>query len=208
MKKMITLILATVMVFTATAALARTVEPEDADIERFAGKTFHATVGEYDDESATFTVTVYDCDRYDDDDVRNIAVGDILLAGGRLYKVNGQTTIEDTVIYLCDGGEEIYFEKAYDDDDDIIARSTSDDRIFMKAIAVLHLPAAEGIVYEDNSDPDLDAKMIVKEGLVDVLNAQIEKEENSIGFHFYSTTVTLNENLEITRIHQDYDVAQ
>jgi hypothetical protein len=78
----------------------------------------------------------------------------------------------------------------------------------MHAIAVVYLPAADGIVYEDNSDPDLDAQMKVVEGLEAILKAKAEKEETSIGFDFYATTVTLNEKLEIVKIHQNYDVAQ
>ncbi len=45
-------------------------------------------------------------------------------------------------------------------------------------------------------------------GLEEILKAKAEKEETSIGFDFYATKVTLNENLEIVLIHQDYDVAQ
>jgi hypothetical protein len=50
--------------------------------------------------------------------------------------------------------------------------------------------------------------MKVYEGLQEVLKAKAEKEENSIGFDFYATTVTLNEKLEIVKIHQNFDVAQ
>jgi superfamily II DNA/RNA helicase len=72
---------------------------------------------------------------------------------------------------------------------------------------VLHLAAAEGIVYEDNTDPDQE-KPVTVEGLEGVLQAKTEKETNSIGFDFYATTVTVNDQLQIVKIHQDYDVAQ
>ena len=78
----------------------------------------------------------------------------------------------------------------------------------MHAIAVLLLPPAEDIVYEDNSDPDLDAQIKVYYGLEEILKIKAEKEEISIGFDFYATTVTLNEKLDIVKIHQDFDVAQ
>lgn len=77
----------------------------------------------------------------------------------------------------------------------------------MHAIAVLLLPPAEGIVYEDNSDPELDAQMKVYDGLEEILKVKAEKEETSIGFDFYATTVTLNGKPEIVKIHQDFDVA-
>ena len=207
MKKLISLALAALMILTISLACAATVEP-DTDIDDFAGKTLHATVGEYNAEKKTFTVTVYDYDRYDDEDIVKLAAGDTILAGGVLYTIDKVAEEEGTKIFYC-GDEEICFEKAPDDDDDLIARSRAyDDRIFMSVVTVLQLPAAEGIVYEDNSNPDLDAQMKVAEGLDAVLAAKAEKEANSIGFDFYATTVTLNAKLEIVTIHQNYDVAQ
>ena len=46
------------------------------------------------------------------------------------------------------------------------------------------------------------------EGLENILAVKAEKEKTSIGFDFYATIITLNENMEIEVIHQDYDVAQ
>ena len=206
MKKLISLILATVMVFSVSLALAKTVEPEDPEIERVAGKTVHATVGEYLDSMNFFRVTVYENDRFDDDDIERLAAGDILLADGRSYTVKEMTTAPDgEPMAVTEDGLEIVF---VTDGDDYTAHYTDDDRQCMHAVAVLLLPPAEGIVYEDNSDPDLDAEMVVAEGLEEILKAKAEKEETSIGFDFYATTVTLNGKLEIVKIHQDFDVAQ
>ena len=69
MKKLVSLILAVIMVLGVSLAMAKTVEPEGADIERLARRTVHATVGNYDADSKTFTVTVYENDHFDDDDV-------------------------------------------------------------------------------------------------------------------------------------------
>ena len=103
-----------------------------------------------------------------------------------------------------DGGEIIFVQVG---DDHMIAQSTDDDRRFMHAYAVLNLPAAEGIVYEDNSDPEK-AEAVVTKGLDDILKIKAEKEKTSIGFHYYATIIELNDAMEIVRIHQDYDVAQ
>ena len=46
------------------------------------------------------------------------------------------------------------------------------------------------------------------EGLENILKIKAEKEENSIGFDYYATVITLNSNMEIEVIHQDFDVAQ
>ena len=207
MKRIAALTLALLMALTVSLAFAKTVEPEENGIERLAGTTFHASVGAYNPEDKTFTVTVYDCDRYDEDSLEGLKAGDTVLAGGYLYQITGERDTDGTKIFLCDSGEEIFFEKAYDDDDDLIARSTFDDRIFMNVVTVLHVHAAEGIVYEDHSDPEKENPVVV-EGLEAILKAQAEKEETSIGFNFYATTVTLNANMEIVKIHQDFDVAQ
>ena len=206
MKKLVSIALAVLLVLTMSAALAKTVEPEDPETETFAGKTLSATVGEYIDYSNAFRVTVYENDRFDDDDVEGLKAGDILLADGRTFKIKEMSKTPDgELMAVAEDGLEIVFVK---DDDDYTARYTDDDRQCMHAIAVLLLNPAEGIVYEDNSDPDLDAKMKVIEGLDEILKIKKEKEESSIGFDFYATRVTLNENLEIVKIHQDYDVAQ
>ena len=205
-KKLAAFILAIVMMLTVSLAVAKTVEPEDPEIERVAGRTVHATVGEYVENLNSFRVTVYENDRFDDDDIDSLAAGDILLADGMPFTVKEMSKTPDGELMAVIGnGLEIVFVK---DDDDYTAHYTDDDRQCMHAIAVLLLPVAEGIVYEDNSDPDLDSKMKVYEGLQEVLKAKAENEENSIGFDFYATTVTLNEKLEIVKIHQNFDVAQ
>ena len=205
-RKLVSIILAVLMVFAATAALAKTVEPDDPEIERFAGRTVNATVGEYNEILGAFKVTVYAPDRFDDDDVEALAAGDVLRAGSRVYTVREMATAPDgETMAVLDDGSEIIFDRA---GDDYTARSSDDDRQYMSAVAVLFLKPAEGIVYEDDSDPDLEAETKVYEGLEAFMGAKAEKEENSIGFHYYATTVTLNDNLEIVKIHQDFDVAQ
>ena len=205
MKKLIALTLAVVMLCTVSLAFAKTFEPEG----QLAGKTLHATVGAYDPETKTFTVTVYEYDRFGKDTAGNLAAGDTILVGGRLYTIAGQEDLDGTTVWKSTDGEEIVLGSSGEEDDDsLIARSTMDDRIFMHVTAVLHLPAAEDIVFEDNSNPDLDAEPVVTEGLDAILKVKAEKEETSNGFDFYATTVTLNENLEIVKIHQDFDVAQ
>ena len=201
MRKLISLLLTVAVLLACSVAAAGTIEPIGTELGRLAGKTVNATVGAYDEETKTFTVTVYDYDRYDQDDVAGLAVGDTILAGGWLYKIVG--TVDE--YWKCDDGEEICF-GIYGND--VQACSSMDDRVFMNVVAVLHLPAAEGIVYEDFSDPEPDAEPIITEGLEAILKIKAEKEETSIGFHYYATTVTLNENLEIVKIHQDFDVAQ
>ena len=204
MRKLISLLLTVAILFTVSLAFAGVIEPVGAAAGRLAGKTVSATVGAYDEETKTFTVTVYDYDRYDQDDVAGLAVGDTVLAGGRLHKITGTVYYDDGVYWQCDDGEEICF-GVYGDD---VQACSSTDRVFMSVVAVLHIPAAEGIVYEDFSDPDPDAEPIVAEGLEAILEIKAEKEETSNGFSFYATTITLNKNLEIVKICREFDVAQ
>ena len=206
MKKATSIILAIMITLSASLSLAKTVEPEDPQTERIAGKTVNATVGEYLEILKAFRVTVYENDRFDEEDVDSLTSGDILLADGRAFTVKEMTKAPyGEPMAVTEDGYEIVFDK---DDDEYTAHYTDDDRQCMHAIAVVLLTPAEGIIYEDNSDPDLDSQMKVAEGLDAILKAKAEKEEYSNGFDFYATRVTLNEKLEIVRIHQDYDVAQ
>ena len=206
MKKLISLILAAVMIFTVSLALAKTIEPESTETNGLAGTTIHATVGEYDEQDKTFTVTLYDDDRFNVGKIEKLEAGDTLLAGGMLYKVREKTEEEsgDVRIVTEDGYEIVFIQVG---DEDMIAQSTDDDRRYMHAFGILHLPAAANIRYEDNSDPDKQ-EADVTEGLEGILKIKNEKEETSIGFDFYATIITLNDNMEIAVIHQDYDVAQ
>lgn len=206
MKKTAILILVAMMIFTASLATAKTVEPESTETNGLAGVTVHATIGEYDTQTKTFRVTLYDDDRFDIDNIDNLEVGDTLLAGGWLYKVKEKTEEENgDIMIITEGGNEIVFFQV--GDDDMIAQSTDDDRRYMHAFSVLHLPAAATIRYEDNSDPESE-EAVVTEGLESILKIKAEKEKTSIGFDFYATIITLNENMEIEVIQQDFDVAQ
>ena len=112
MKKLMALVLAAAMVLTASLALAKTVEPEETDMERLAGKTFHATVGAYSEIDKTFQVTVYENDKFDDDDIEELKAGDILLAGGRACTVKEMTRTPDgELMAITEDGGEIVFVK-------------------------------------------------------------------------------------------------
>jgi len=203
MKKLTAMILAIVLMLTAGMALAKTVEPEDTEYEKLAGTVVHATVGEYNQDTKTFTVTLYEDDCFD---IEEMKAGDTLLAGQRLYKIKEKKE-EDSgdILIVTEDGEEIEFVQV--GDDDMIAQSTDNERRYMHAFAILHLPAAANILYEDNSDPEK-AEAAVTNGLENILKIKAEKEETSIGFDFYATIIELNDDMEIVRIHQDYDVAQ
>ncbi len=206
MKKLLALTLAVVMILTVSAAFAKTLTTDEDCYEGLPGVVVNATVGEYNTLQKTFTVTMYADDCFDIEDVAKLAAGDTLVAGQNVYTVKEiKTTDNDEVMAVTEDGTEIIFVQV--GDDHAIAQSTDDDHRFMHAIAVLRLPAAEGIIYEDNSDPEKDEPVVTK-GLEEILKIKEEKEKTSIGFDFYATIIELNDKMEIVRIHQDYDVAQ
>ena len=207
MKKMISLILVVIMAFSVSLAFAKTVTPSNAAGGSLVGLVVNATVGAYNADTNSFTVTLYEDDSFAIEEVEKLAAGDTLLAGGRVYKVKEKTEDEyGDIKVVAENGEEIVFVQV--GDDHMMAQSIDDDRRFMHAFAILHLPVAEGVIYEDNSNPEQDAKQVVTEGLDNILKIKAEKEENSNGFDFYATIIELNEDMEIVRIHQDFDVAQ
>ena len=206
MKKWLALVLAAVMMLAVSSACAKTVEPEETEIEHIAGKTVHATVGAYNEEAGTFEVTLYELDRFEKENVEKLEAGDILLADGRVHKVKEVTKDDDgDQLVKTEEGLEIYFVQA--GDDDLTARLTDDDRELMHAFAKLILPAAKDLVYEDQSDPEAENPTVYS-SLEEILKVKAEKEETSIGFNFYSTQIELNDDLEIVKIHQSFDVAQ
>ena len=127
MKKTVSLILTAVMIFMASLAMAKTVEPESTETNGLAGVTVHATVGEYDTQTKTFRVTLYDDDRFAVDNIEKLEAGDTLLAGGRLYRVKEKTEEEsgDIQIVTEDGYEIIFFQVG---DEDMIAQSIISSR--------------------------------------------------------------------------------
>ncbi len=204
-RKLGCLVLAMVLVFACSAALAKTVEPAGTWNAALAGLTVHATVGEYNEVLGAFRVTMYEPDQFLAEAVESLAAGDVLLADGRAYTVKEMTAAPDgEPMALVEGGLEIIFDK---NEDGYSARYSDDDRQCMHAFRQLFLPPSPIIIYEDNSDPETDEPKVT-EGLENILKIQAEKEETSIGFDFYATTVTLGENLQILRIRQDFDVAQ
>ncbi len=204
-RKLCAFFLALALALTAASALGATVEPEETELERLAGGTFHATLGAWDGE--TFTVTVYAEDRYDRDDVKKLAAGDVLLAGGRVFKIASVTAMDGHPMVKCENGEEIWFDFARGEDDEMLAFSTDDDRLYMHAVAVLHLPAAADITLTDASNPDLPDPVVTR-GIDNILKVKAEKEETSNGIDYYAATVSLNRALEIEAIRIVFDVAQ
>jgi len=77
MKKLISMMLVMMMmVFSLSMAFAKTVEPGSTRINHLAGATVNATVGAYNQDTKTFTVTVYDCDRYDSESTAALETGE------------------------------------------------------------------------------------------------------------------------------------
>ena len=174
--------------------------------EDIAGKTIHATVGGYFAERKSFTVTLYDDDLFETNSIKQLAIGDTLLVGGMRDTVTGISILSDGEIHVEMEEERniSFFER---DEEYMIAYNTDLCRQYMHLIAEFSLPAANDIIYEDYTEPERDDPIITR-GLEEILKIKAEKEKTSIGFDYYATMVTINENLEISIISQGYDVAQ
>ena len=175
--------------------------------EDFIGATIHATVGEYYDDSNSFVVHLYKCDRYKPEYVKGLIAGDIVIADGSVHTIKEMAISPFTgdIVAIMEDDSEIDFEQL--NEDDMIARSGESYRICMNNYRTLYLKAADNIIYEDASDIDSETVTVIR-GIEKILKIKAEKEKNSIGFDYYATTITLNEKLEIEKIHQGYDPAQ
>ena len=208
MKKLTALVLALALALSVSLAFAGRVEPDVEHYDKLGGTTFNATVGDYDPTYNTFTLYVTAYEKFDKEDVDKLAVGDIILAGGWIYKIQEINESDGYKVFLTEDYAEIYFDTLTGEDgDDLVARNMLNGKIYTNVVAVLHLPVAADIVLEDDSDPDLEAQPIVTKGLEEILKVKAEKDEGT-GLDGYATTVTVNENMEIVKIHQGYDVTQ
>ena len=206
-QRLTALLLVLAMTLCAATAMAATLLPEGPKDQPAPGQPLHATVGQYDEIYDTFTVILYDVDRFTKEDVAALQAGDILVAGGCLNVITEISALDGSPLLLCEDGEEILFIQA-EEENEVIAQSAINDRIFMHAVAILHLPMAENVTLTDSSDPEPDAQPIVTVGQEAIMAVKNEKEETSIGFDYCNTTITLNERMEIEDIQVVYDAAQ
>ena len=72
MKKMISLVLAALMICSVSIGLAASMTPDCDELEDLAGIVVNATVGRYNPETKTFTVTLYEDDSFDIEDVEKL----------------------------------------------------------------------------------------------------------------------------------------
>ncbi len=209
MKKLIALVLVLALALGVSMAAAEKAVPDIEGVDLETGAPFHAAIGEYNAEDKTIELRVYAYDKFDEDDVKKLTAGDVILAGGDLYVITDEKEIDGSRVFVCSDGNEIYFEKLNGSNDDLIARTITDDRIFMNEVSVLRLPIADNAVYEDDSDPDLDVPAKIYTGLEEVLKV-IEAANGGQPYGMFpsAVTVTLNERMEIVKIHQAYDVGQ
>lgn len=209
MKKLIALVLVLALALGVSMAAAEKAVPDIEGVDLETGAPFHAAIGEYNAEDKTIELRVYAYDKFDEDDVKKLTAGDVILAGGDLYVITDEKEIDGERVFVCSDGNEIYFEKLNGSNDDLIARTITDDRIFMNEVSVLRLPIADNAVYEDDSDPNPETAAKVYTGLEEVLKV-IEAANGGQPYGMFpsAVTVTLNERMEIVKIHQAYDVGQ
>ena len=196
-------LLAVVMLLTATAALAQTVEPiQELMPESLAGHTFTATLKTYDTEIECFPAVFYEKDTYKKEEVESLKVGDALVFcdGEHIISNIGKSPM-DTLELQFEDGEEILLDE--NEDGTFSARMSTDDMECMHIQDEWNLKPAADIVLIDRSYIEKDEPVTVN-GLEAILKLQAQREEESIGFDYTVTTIELNENSEIAVIHVAY----
>lgn len=120
-------LLAVVMLLTATAALAQTVEPiQELMPESLAGHTFTATLKTYDTEIECFPAVFYEKDTYKKEEVESLKVGDALVfCDGEHTISNIGKSPMDTLELQFEDGEEILLDE--NEDGTFSARMSTDD---------------------------------------------------------------------------------
>lgn len=174
--------------------------------EDIAGKTIHATVEDYYEDIGSFAVTLYDYDLFETKIIQKLKVGDTFVVGGMRDVVTEiSVSPNDDIIVTLNNERDVSF--SHRDNDYMTAYNMDTCRQYMHVVAKFLLPASNDIIYEDYTDPDR-VEPIITRKLKDILKIKAEKEKTSIGFDFYATTITINEELEISVISQGYDSAQ
>ena len=205
LQKLASLFMAAALSLSSAAALADVIAPDDTDYDDLAGMTFNATVGEFNEIDQTFTLTVYDNDFFEDEDIEKLQKGDIMIVGGQRFIAEEKSVTEfNEIAGKCTNGWNIIFSQV--GDEKLMAFDQEDDRRFMHVVGQLTLPAAAGIILEDASDPE--GEPVIITGLEEILKIKEQKEIESIGLDYYATRITLNRNMEIEKIFQEFDVAQ
>lgn len=204
-KKLTALFVALAIMISATCAFAATLEPEEAKLEKLSGATFNASVMEFHPEDQSFRVTVFENEMFEKEDVEKLQAGDLVVVDGFRKKVASVNKEEDGAILMTtDSGEEYYFTPS---GDEMSVTNAIDDRTGMRIVTEVYLPLAKDCVLEDKSDLEA-AEPKVSKGAEEIMKAKEALEKDSIGLDYYATTVSVNENLEITHITRNYDVSQ
>ena len=196
-------LLAVMILLTAAAALAQTVEPiQELMPESLAGQTFTATLKTYDAEIECFPAVFYEKDTYKKEEVESLKVGDVLVfCDGEHTISNIGKSPMDTLELQFEDGEEILLDE--NEDGTFSARMSTDDMECTHIQDEWNLKPAADIVLIDRSYIEKDEPVTVN-GLEAILKLQAQREEESIGFDYTVTTIELNENSEIAVIHVAY----
>ncbi len=204
-KKITALFVALALMLSAVCAFAATLEPEEAKLEKLSGATFSASVGDFNPDTQCFKVTVVEGEHFEKEDVEKLQPGDAVLVNSSRMKVASIKKEEDgTILMTTDSGEEYYFTPS---GDEMSVNNVIDDRAGVRIVTEVYLPLAKDCVLEDKSDLEA-AEPKISKGLEEITKAKEALEKDSNGLDCFSTTVTVNENLEITHITRNYDVSQ
>ncbi len=202
-QKILAVLCAAAMLLCAAAAFAQDVEPgQQIPPESLAGQTLTATLKTYDAENQCFPAVFYEKDTFDKETVASLKAGDKLVLWDNEYTIEsiGKSPME-TMELTLDSGDEILLSEQ--EDGTFLAMAALDDMICMHVKGECSLKPAADIILTDASDIEAEEPTVLT-GLDAILALQAQREEESIGFDYTVTTITLNENAEIIEIRIDY----
>lgn len=202
-QRILAVLCAAAMLLCAAAAFAQVAEPgQQIPPESLAGQTLTATLKTYDAENQCFPAVFYEKDTFDKETIASLKAGDKLVLWDNEYTIEsiGKSPME-TMELTLDSGDEILLSEQ--EDGTFLAMAALDDMICMHVKGECSLKPAADIILTDASDIEAEEPTVLT-GLDAILALQAQREEESIGFDYTVTTITLNENAEITEIRIDY----
>ena len=205
MKKILVTLLLFTLVFAVGTASAKTATclAHNIDPDNMSMQMVHVRFLAYNEADNTVTCELLMPERFDEEEIRELEVGDSIFTGGEeviitavdddkyanYYILNYHGNDEDDYIYLCEIEEGVFVR--YDFNDDYVWLS----------IATVELPVPDNLIFQDDEDWDLN--MLPKVFDASVFIATV-KGENGVPLDIYNAIATFGPNGELAVVRRYY----
>ena len=205
MKKIVSLVCAVLLLASVCCASAQTIAPLPSEALRslLAGKTFAAALHGYasNEESYRLSLSLYERISFAPDVIEALQPGDTIALDWRQISVKSVEK-DESGYQIKDEWNMVYF--LYADENGNYYCVDESEHTMLREVVSFDCVPADGFVYVDASDPDLDAEPR-NLALADVINTYLESD-----FYFTeeNTRITFNENgeaLTLTRVYTPWN---